>query len=191
MPFPHQVARFAFDVPELHVGQQFQRGAVAVLDAARSGGYSPHATRSAAQETDQAIGLAQREGFQNDGFRFAGRHEMSARSLGRRVRKVPEQAGRTCRTRLNTTGEEASQCWRGGVVEEKGEKVALGGIVGQFPKWENLQVLLSMSARRHFGGVGGCVASETESVAPPGLGTSSLDPVLTHWAKFCRASGAG
>src|SRR5258708_37207810 len=41
--------------------------------------------------------------------------------LERAVRKVSEQAGRTCRTRLNTTGEEASQCWRGGVVEEKGE----------------------------------------------------------------------
>src|SRR5437899_9523322 len=42
--------------------------------------------------------------------------------LRRRVRKVPEQAGRTCRTRLNTTGEEASQCWLGGVVEEISEK---------------------------------------------------------------------
>src|SRR5260221_14424704 len=41
--------------------------------------------------------------------------------LGRAVRKVSEQARRTCRTRLNTTGGEASQCWCGGVVEEKGE----------------------------------------------------------------------
>jgi hypothetical protein len=40
--------------------------------------------------------------------------------LGRAVRKDSEQAGRTCRTKLNTTGGEASQCWRGGVVEEKG-----------------------------------------------------------------------
>jgi len=61
-----------------------QRGAVAILDAARASGYSPHATRSAAQKTDQAIGLAQREGLEDDGFRFAGRHEMSARSLGKR-----------------------------------------------------------------------------------------------------------
>src|SRR5512136_3113977 len=38
--------------------------------------------------------------------------------LERRVRKVSEQAGRTCRTRLNTTGGEASQRWRRGVVEE-------------------------------------------------------------------------
>src|SRR5260221_14027791 len=43
--------------------------------------------------------------------------------LGRAVRKVSEQAGRTCRTKLNTAGREASQCWRGGVVEEKGEMV--------------------------------------------------------------------
>src|SRR5580704_5584423 len=40
--------------------------------------------------------------------------------LGRAVRKDSEQAGRTCRTKLNTTGGEASQCWRGGVVEEMG-----------------------------------------------------------------------
>ena len=80
----NQVARFAFDVPELHVREQFQRGAVAVFDAARASGYTPHATRTATQETDQAVGLAQREGLQDDGFRFAGRHEMSARSLGGR-----------------------------------------------------------------------------------------------------------
>src|SRR6202166_4449142 len=77
-----QVARFAFDIPEMDMREQFQRGAVAVFDAARAGGHSPHATRSAAQKTDQAIGLAQREGLEDDGFRFAGRHEMSARSLG-------------------------------------------------------------------------------------------------------------
>src|ERR1700704_4007910 len=41
--------------------------------------------------------------------------------LERGIRKVSGQAGRTCRTRLNTTGEDASQCWRGGVVEEMGE----------------------------------------------------------------------
>src|SRR6267378_496533 len=41
--------------------------------------------------------------------------------LQRGIRKVSGQAGRTCRTRLNTTGEDASQCWRGGVVEEMGK----------------------------------------------------------------------
>src|ERR1700739_3062665 len=46
--------------------------------------------------------------------------------LERRVRKVPEQAGRTCRTRLNTTGEDASQCWRGEGVEEMEESLASG-----------------------------------------------------------------
>src|SRR5258707_290374 len=80
----NQVARFAFDIPELHVRKQLQGRAVAIFDAARASGYSPHATRSAAQKTDQAIGLAQREGLEDDGFRFAGRHEMSARSLGKR-----------------------------------------------------------------------------------------------------------
>src|SRR5882724_9969719 len=78
-----QVACFAFDIPELHVREQFERRAVTVLDTARAGGYSPHAARSASQKTDQAIGLAQREGFQNDGFRFAGRHEILARPLGK------------------------------------------------------------------------------------------------------------
>src|ERR1700688_2813526 len=43
--------------------------------------------------------------------------------LGRLVRKVSGQAGRTCRTRLNTTGGDASQCWRRGVVEEMGGKL--------------------------------------------------------------------
>src|ERR1700675_741882 len=44
--------------------------------------------------------------------------------LGRAVQKVSGQAGRTCRTRLNTTGGRASQCWRGGVVEEMEERMA-------------------------------------------------------------------
>src|SRR3984957_481076 len=38
--------------------------------------------------------------------------------LERFVLKDSGQAGRTSRTRLNTTGEEASKCWCGGVVEE-------------------------------------------------------------------------
>src|SRR5882757_3593575 len=32
----HQFARFAFDIPELDVREQFQRGTVAILDAART-----------------------------------------------------------------------------------------------------------------------------------------------------------
>src|SRR5579862_4144169 len=47
--------------------------------------------------------------------------------LKRRVRKVSGQAGRTCRTKLNTTGGKASQCWREKGVEEKGENLACGG----------------------------------------------------------------
>src|SRR5258705_7491520 len=77
--------------------------------------------------------------------------------LERGIRKVSRQAGRTCRTRLNTTGEDASQCWRGGVVEEMGEmgwNEESGAIRTGFSKGENLQVLLSMSARRHFLGHG-------------------------------------
>src|SRR5216684_1364262 len=69
--------------------------------------------------------------------------------LERAVRKDSGQAGRACRTRLNTTGGEASQCWRGGVVEETEE---MTGRRGGFSIRENLQVLLSMSARRHFEG---------------------------------------
>src|SRR5271166_3564291 len=38
--------------------------------------------------------------------------------LGRGVQRVSTQAGRTCRTNLNTIGRGASQCWCGGVVEE-------------------------------------------------------------------------
>src|SRR6266478_9324595 len=93
--------------------------------------------------------------------------------LERGIRKVSGQAGRTCRTRLNTTGEDSSQCWRGGVVEEMGEmgwNEELGAIRTGFSKWENLQVLLSMSARRHFWGIG--VIAYIEKIVPPlrGLG---------------------
>src|SRR5260370_39233682 len=105
--------------------------------------------------------------------------------LGRRVRKVPEQAGRTCRTRLNTTGEEASQCWRGGVVEEIRERSRRSVIRKGFSIWENLQVLLSMSARRHFLGGRWYRLRESES-RPSGAGLRfPAAPALTHWAKFC------
>ena len=76
----HEVARFPFDVPDLHVRQQLERGAVAVFQAARASGYTTHASRSTAQKTDQAIGLTQREGLQDDGFRFAGRHAQCRRA---------------------------------------------------------------------------------------------------------------
>jgi hypothetical protein len=62
--------------------------------------------------------------------------------LARAVRKVSKQAGRTCRTKLNTTGEEASQYWRGGVVEEKEETRGSRANSNGISKRENLQVLL-------------------------------------------------
>src|SRR5208283_5987749 len=76
---PHEVARLALDVPELRVREQFQGRAITVVQAARTCGYTPHAARRTSQETDQAIRLTQRKGLQDDGFRFAGRHRLSAR----------------------------------------------------------------------------------------------------------------
>src|SRR5882762_8868546 len=98
--------------------------------------------------------------------------------LERGIRKVSGQAGRTCRTRLNTTGEDSSQCWRGGVVEEMGEmgwNEESGAIRTGFSKGENLQVLLSMSARRHFWRIG--VIAYIEKIVPPLQGLGLL---------FCR-----
>src|SRR6516164_8997573 len=82
---PHQVARFPFEIPDPHVGQKFECRAVAVFQAARAGGYTTHAPRATTEKTNQAIGLAERKGLQDDGFRFAGRHALSAR---RHLRKV-------------------------------------------------------------------------------------------------------
>src|SRR5215469_3883547 len=76
---PHEVARFPFEIPDPHVGQKFECRAVAVFQAARAGGYTTHASRATTEKTNQAIGLAERKGLQDDGFRFAGRHALSAR----------------------------------------------------------------------------------------------------------------
>src|SRR5258707_363547 len=107
--------------------------------------------------------------------------------LERGIRKVSGQAGRTCRTRLNTTGEDASQCWRGGVVEEMGE-IERGR--GQFSIRENLQVLLSMSARRHFGRLGMSCVHGKISAAPPGLGVVVLQTQCLRTGLTCLAPPA-
>src|SRR6516225_4076182 len=74
-----QVPRFPLEIPEPHMGQHFKCGAVAVFQAACASGYTAHAPRGTTDKTNQSIGLAQREGLQYDGFRFAGRHALSAR----------------------------------------------------------------------------------------------------------------
>src|SRR5262249_10256114 len=45
--------------------------------------------------------------------------------LGRGIRRVSEQAGRTCRTKLNNIEAKAEQCARGELVEESGKRAAL------------------------------------------------------------------
>src|SRR6516165_2511174 len=93
---PDQVPRFPFEIPEPHMGQQFKCRAVAVFQAACASGYTAHAPRGTTDKTNQAIGLAQREGLQDDGFRFAGRHALSAR---RHFREVTEPLPRKSRAR--------------------------------------------------------------------------------------------
>src|SRR5215472_4137776 len=44
--------------------------------------------------------------------------------LGRGIRRVSEQAGRTCRTKLNNIEAKAEQCARGELVEESGKRAA-------------------------------------------------------------------
>src|SRR5579859_267464 len=68
----NQVARLIFDVPELDVRKRLQSRTVAVLDSARSGGDTAHAPRTSSEKTHQAVGLSQRKGLQDDGFRFPG-----------------------------------------------------------------------------------------------------------------------
>ncbi len=59
----HQIARFLFDIPNLHMRQQLQRRAVAVLDAPRAARNSAHPAGGAPEKTNQPVGLAQRKSF--------------------------------------------------------------------------------------------------------------------------------
>src|ERR1700720_273929 len=69
--------------------------------------------------------------------------------LERGTRKVSGQAERTCRTRLNTTGGEASQCWRGGSVEEIGGEV--GDSKGIFKTGKPSSITFNVGAPTFFG----------------------------------------
>src|SRR5271167_1745551 len=77
--YPLQIARLFFDIPEMDVGQTLQRPPSAVLDPARPGSNTAHPSRRPPKKTYQAVRLSQRKGLQDDGFRFPGRHELSAR----------------------------------------------------------------------------------------------------------------
>src|SRR5258708_32499432 len=91
--------------------------------------------------------------------------------LERGIRKVSGQAGRTCRTRLNTTGEDASQCWRGGVVEEMGEMERGRGTI--FKMGKPSSITFNVGAPTFLEDRGDCVHRKN-SAAPPGLGVVVL-----------------
>src|SRR5579859_3292360 len=114
--------------------------------------------------------------------------------LGRGIRKVSGQARRTCRTRLNTTGGDASQCWRGGVVEEREEKLgATYASKAIFKTAKPSSITFNVGAPTFLGSVGMLTRWGARGVSPlkgSGLFVAGY-PVLTHWAKLCRASGAG
>src|ERR1700690_4336752 len=106
---PDEVASLLLDVPELYMREHLERGAIAALQAAGTRGYAPHAARGTSQETNQAVGLTQREGLEDDGFRFARRHALSARRQWERLQLIPRQIARTCRTLLLTIRAAISQ----------------------------------------------------------------------------------
>ncbi len=91
---PHKLSRFSFHVPYLHVGKGLKRRSIPVLYPPSTRRYSSHTARGPSKKTNQAIGLAQREGLQNDCFRLPGRHELSARRrcAGRREKASPNRA---------------------------------------------------------------------------------------------------
>src|SRR6266478_430675 len=91
---PHQISRFSFHVPYLHVGKGLEGRSIAVLYPPCTACYSAHPARGPSKKTDQAVCLAKREGLQNDGFRLPGRHELSARRrwAGRSEEASPNRA---------------------------------------------------------------------------------------------------
>src|ERR1700719_863476 len=114
--------------------------------------------------------------------------------LERVVRKDSGQAGRTCRTKLNTTGGEASQCWRGGVVEEMegGWRVGVQ-FERNFQNGKTFKYYFQCRRADIFGGVWrrlGCRARDVSPLRGLALLVAG-SPVLAHWANLCRASGAG
>ena len=75
----NEFAGFLLHIPDLHVGKNLKRRAVAVLQAPGPGGDAADPPGGAAEKTHQAVRLAQWECLQDDGFRLPGRHELSAR----------------------------------------------------------------------------------------------------------------
>jgi len=75
------------------VGEQSSVEPLAILDAARASSYSRMRPDSAARKLTRRSGLAQREGLEDDGFRFAGSMKFGAiawkegygKSLGKRT----------------------------------------------------------------------------------------------------------
>src|SRR5207237_4719308 len=75
----YQLPGFPLDVPNPDVREHFEGRAKAVVQTARSRGYTTKPARGAAEKAHHAVRLAQRKCFQDDGFRFPGRHGQSAR----------------------------------------------------------------------------------------------------------------
>ena len=75
----HELSCFLLEVPELNVREDLERRAVTILQAPGSRGHAANTPGRSPEKTYQAVRLAQRKSLQDDGFRFPGRHELSAR----------------------------------------------------------------------------------------------------------------
>src|SRR4029077_13560839 len=107
----HQIARLLLDVPDLHVREYLQCGAVAIFQAPGPAGDTTHPARGTTQEAHQAVGLAQWERLQNDGFRFPGGHSWSARRRCVELLLRIVRTARSRRTYLLTIRALAAQCF--------------------------------------------------------------------------------
>src|SRR5215813_10213539 len=92
----NQFAGLPLDIPNLDVRKDFERRAKAVLQAPCPRGNTAKPSRRAAEKAHHAVRLAQRKCFQDDGFRFPGRHGQSAR---RRCAGQLQDSVRIARTR--------------------------------------------------------------------------------------------
>src|SRR5882762_1024337 len=110
----HQLTSFLLDVPKLHVREHLERGAVAIVQAPGPCGHSAHAAGRPSEKADQAVRLAQWKCLQDDGFRFPGRHELSA--CRRCVERIAAHRSKRTHTRnyckYHTRTRGAISAWR-------------------------------------------------------------------------------
>ena len=62
----HQLARFALEIPDADVRQDFERRSKAIFGEARAARHAAYAAGLAIEKTDQPVALAKRKGAQNN-----------------------------------------------------------------------------------------------------------------------------